>query len=228
MSMIAIIPARSGSKGLKDKNIMELAGKPLIAYSINAAKEAGIFDCIHVSTDSEKYAEIAKAYGAGVPFLRSEELSSDEANSWDVVIEVIDRYAALGKVFDSVMLLQPTSPLRTVNDIILAKKTYEKKHANAVISVCEAEHSPLLANTLDGTLSMDGFRRESLSVRRQELPTYYRINGAIYLVDIAFLRESQDVCRKGCYAYVMDKKRSVDIDDQYDFDFAEYLIDRGY
>ena len=113
MTSIAIILARSGSKGLKDKNIKLMNGKPLIAYSIEAAKNSGLFDVVHVSTDSQKYADIAAEYGADEPFLRSEEMSSDTADSWDAVLEVLRRYKELGKEFDMVTLLQPTSPIRT-------------------------------------------------------------------------------------------------------------------
>ena len=117
MKNIAIIPARSGSKGLPDKNIKELNRRPLIAYSIEAALNSGCFDTVMVSTDSEKYAEISRYYGAEVPFLRSEQTSSDSASSWDTVLEVLDRYESLGKTFDTFCLLQPTSPMRTADDI---------------------------------------------------------------------------------------------------------------
>lgn len=124
---IAIIPARSGSKGLKDKNIKLLAGKPMVAYTIEAAKQSGIFDCVHVSTDSDEYARIAREYGADVPFLRSDELSSDTAGSWDVVRWTMAQYAKLGQVFDCVTLLQPTSPLRTDEDIQNAYRLLQEK-----------------------------------------------------------------------------------------------------
>ena len=133
MKNIAIIPARSGSKGLVDKNIKELQGKPLIAYSIEAALQSGFFDEVMVSTDSDVYAYIAKEWGAQVPFLRSAEMASDSAGSWDTVREVLDRYKALGKEFDTVCLLQPTSPLRTQEDIRNAYQIYQNKNAKAVI-----------------------------------------------------------------------------------------------
>jgi len=115
---LAVIPARSGSKGLKDKNIRKLHGKPLIAYTIEAAMQSGLFEDIVVSTDSERYARIATDYGANVPFLRPDELATDEASPWDVVRDVVVKYQELGKDFDTVALLQPTSPLRTSSDII--------------------------------------------------------------------------------------------------------------
>ena len=128
MKNIAIITARSGSKGLKDKNIKELNGKPLMAYTIEAALESKQFETVMVSTDSEEYAKIARKYGAEVPFLRSEKTSSDEAGSWDVILEVLENYAELGKMYDTVCLLQPTSPLRKVDDIINSYKILEEKN----------------------------------------------------------------------------------------------------
>lgn len=143
MVNLAIIPARSGSKGLKDKNIKLLNGKPLLVYSIEAALQAGVFDQVMVSTDSIEYSKIAKSYGAQVPFLRSEVNSSDQASSWDMVREVLSFYREEGKEFDSFCLLQPTSPLRNAEDIRNAYRLYAEHKAASVISVCETEHSPL-------------------------------------------------------------------------------------
>ena len=172
MKNIAIIPARSGSKGLKDKNIKELNGKPLLAYSIEAAKKSKLFDEIMVSTDSEKYAEIAKQYNANVPFLRSATNSGDKAGSWDVIVEVLGKYQELGKTFDTVCLLQPTSPLRTAEDIINAYNLLEEKQADAITSVCEVDHSPLWTMTLDDSLSLAKFRALASDRPRQLLTTY--------------------------------------------------------
>lgn len=191
MKNLAIIPARSGSKGLKDKNIKLLNGKPLLAYTIEAAKESGVFDEIMVSTDSREYAHIAKQWGANVPFLRSEEKSNDTASSWDVVKEVIEKYRDLGTEFDTVALLQPTSPLRTSNNIIEGYNLMKEKEANFVVGVCEMEHSPLWANTLPENLSMANFiRPEFLEIPRQKIPKYYRINGALYIVKVDYLMKS--------------------------------------
>lgn len=224
MKNIAIIPARSGSKGLKDKNIKLMNGKPLLAYSIEAALQSGIFDCVHVSTDSDSYAEIARKYGADIPFLRSNEMSSDSAGSWDVVLEVIQKYKGLGQTYDMVTLLQPTSPLRGTADILSAYKEYKEKKAQAIVSVCEMEHSPLWSNVLPGDLSMKGFLKHQANRQRQRLDKYYRINGAIYMVRVPFLEERINIYRQGCYAYVMDSRKSIDIDTQLDFDIAEYLL----
>lgn len=225
MNNLAIIPARSGSKGLKDKNIKMLNEKPLIAYSIKAAKESGLFDEIMVSTDSEKYAEIAKQWGAKVPFLRSQELSNDTASSWDVVKDVIERYKSFGIEFDTVALLQPTSPLRSSEDIINGYEVMKEKAANFVVSICEMDHSPLWANTLPDDHSMERFiRPEVVKIPRQSIPTYYRINGALYIIKVDYLMKTTDIYSAKSYATIMKKENSIDIDDQMDFTIAEVLI----
>lgn len=224
MKNLAIIPARSGSKGLKDKNIKPLAGKPMLAHTIDAAKQSGIFDCIHVSTDSEVYAQIARDYGADVPFLRNEELSNDTAGSWDVVRWVLEKYRELGQEYDMVTLLQPTSPLRDQTDILNAYELLNERAAEAVVAVCEMDHSPLWSNTLPEDGSMNGFLDRAANAGRQKLPTYYRINGAIYMVKVGLLYEEPGLYHEGTYAYVMPKERSVDIDDELDFIIAETMI----
>lgn len=224
MNSIAIIPARSGSKGLPDKNILPLQGKPLLAYSIEAAQASGMFDVVHVSTDSSRYADIARDFGADEPFLRSAEASSDTASSEDAIREVLLRYRQRGQMFDTFMLLQPTSPLRTAEDICAAFRLLEEKQADSVISVCEMEHSPLWANTLPEDGSMAGFIRTEGNKRRQELDTYYRMNGAIYLVKTEFFLRTGSLYGDKSYAYKMPAGRSVDIDGRTDFLIAEALL----
>lgn len=227
MRSIAIIPARSGSKGLKDKNIRLLAGKPMMAYTIEAAKQSGIFDCVHVSTDSKEYARIAQKLGADVPFLRSDELSGDTAGSWDVVRWTLEQYAQRGQTFDCVALLQPTSPLRTAEDIQNAYRIMQEKHADAVVGVCEMDHSPVWSNTLPEDGNMDGFLNRAANIGRQNLPVYYRINGAVYLAKKDILSDAETALYGvGTYAYVMPKQRSIDIDDVFDFMVAEAVMDK--
>lgn len=226
MNNIAIIPARSGSKGLKDKNIKELAGKPLIAYSIEAAIKSECFDTIMVSTDSDKYARIAREYGAEVPFLRSERTSSDSASSWDMVLEVLDRYEESGKSFHSFCLLQPTSPLRESDDIKYAYQIFLENNAFSVVSLTELEHPLAWCGTLRDGNSLDGFMEQASYKQRQAQKTFYRPNGAIYIAAIPEFRRDQFLYRAGSYAYIMPKERSVDIDTEFDFQFAEFLIKR--
>lgn len=225
MKNIAIIPARSGSKGLPDKNILPLCGKPLIAHTIDDALNSGVFDEVMVSTDSEKYAQIARSFGANVPFLRSEKNSSDASGSWDVVREVLDNYKQIGKEFDTLCLLQPTSPLRTALDIGQAYDIFNANKAVMVAGVCEADHPPQLYNVLGENNSMDGFIKADGKMRRQDNETYYRINGAVYIVDVPSFLSGDFLYTHNSYAYIMDKTKSVDIDDEFDFKIAEFLLE---
>lgn len=224
MKNLAIIPARSGSKGLQDKNIRLLNGKPLMAYTIEAAIVSQIFDKVMVSTDSIMYAEVAKEYGAEVPFLRSKRNSDDEANSWDVVKEVLSMYGAMGENFDSVCLLQPTSPMRTWQDILSAYEIFQEKATVSVVSVCEMSHSPLWCNTLSDECSMEDFIRPEVNIQRQKLQKYYRLNGAIYMAYVEALKDDANLYRKGSFAYVMRGDRSIDIDTELDFLYVELIM----
>ena len=228
MKNIAIIPARSGSKGLPDKNIKMLSGRPLIAWSIEAAISSGVYDEVMVSTDSEKYADIARSFGAKVPFLRSAEASSDTSSSWDAVREVILKYQELGQNFDTFTLLQPTSPLRSVDDIKGSFAQMMNKNCRTIVSVCETEDSPYTCNILPESMSMqDFFIEEYKNTRRQDLPKYYRLNGAIYLSKVVEFLKDGDIYANDCYAYIMDGQRSVDIDTDLDFKIAQLLIEEG-
>lgn len=227
MKNIAIIPARSGSKGLKDKNIKLLGGKPLIAYSIEAALQSKCFDEVMVSTDSEEYAEIARKYGAKVPFLRSAKTSSDQASSWDAVKEVLELYETrFGLKYDTITLLQPTSPLRDDKDICDCVAFYKEKEAKAVISVCEMEHSPYWCNVLGEDLSMEKFAEtDNPNINRQALQTFYRQNGAIYMLDTKILEHIENIYDERCYAFIMEQKKSIDIDTEMDFELAKFIYD---
>ena len=194
-------------------------------YSIQAAIKSACFSEVMVSTDSEKYAEIAKQCGANVPFLRSKKAASDMASSWDVVKEVLENYNKMGRNFDNVMLLQPTSPLRTAEDIVKSFELMREKGAYSVVGACETEHSPLWCNTLPDDYCLEGFIRPEVRTisGRQGLPDYYRINGAIYLTKVSDDIGSNLYTKNG-FAYVMPRERSVDIDTEFDFKMAEMLL----
>lgn len=224
MKNIAIIPARSGSKGVKDKNIRNLAGKPLIAYTIEAALKCNVFDEVMVSTDSERYAEIALSFGASVPFLRSKETATDASSSWNVVDEVLANYKKNGEIFDTFCLLQPTSPLRTADDISAAYNLFRNKAQFSVVSVCEAEHSPLWCGHLPGNQEFIDFIKPESVKQRQEGRKFYRLNGAIYIVDIKKFAEERFLYRKGGFAYIMSQENSVDIDTELDFKLASVIL----
>lgn len=225
MKRLAIIPARSGSKGLPDKNIRSMKGKPLMAYSIEAARDSGLFERIYVSTDSEEYKEIAEAWGAEVPFLRPESLAGDTVSSWDVVKQALEVFTEMGEDYEEIALLQPTSPLRSAEDIRKAHALMEEKKAKAVVGVCPMDHSPLWSNTLPKDGSMAGFiRPEVMQSARQALPEYYRINGAMYFIKKECLDRIESLYEDRCFAYVMPVERSADIDTIADFYLAEALF----
>lgn len=197
----------------------------MLAYTIEAALESNVFDTVMVSTDSKKYAEIARQYGAEVPFLRSEATSSDTSSSWSAVEEVLMNYTDMGRQFDTFMLLQPTSPLRKAEHIIGAYREFTYKNANTVVSVCEADHTPEQYNVLPESHSLDGFiKAETKGKRRQDMATYYRFNGAIYLSKTQFFLKYKDIYAQDAYAYIMNRMDSVDIDEELDFVIAETII----
>lgn len=228
MGNIAIIPARSGSKGLKDKNIRLLKGKPLLVYTLEAACESGLFDCVHVSTDSSEYAEIARKHGADVPFLRDGIYAGDTADTWDAARFVMEEYKKRGQNFETVALLQPTSPLRDAGDIKKAYKIFESSQADSVISVCPAEHAPRLINHLGEHNSLNGFFDFTTDVRRQAMGDYYRINGAVYIQKTSLLMQKGNLYGEKSFAYVMEKSHSIDIDDAYDFCMAEAVMGHDF
>ena len=222
--ILAIIPARGGSKRLANKNLLPLNGKPLIGWSIDEAKVSKYIDRLIVSTDSQEIREVAKAFGADTPFLRPSELAEDETRSIDVVIHAVHFLKA--ENYDYVILLQPTSPLRDVDDIDGAIEYFFDKNATSIIGVCEMEHSPIWSNTLDEDRSMDRFLDPKYNnSRSQDLPTYYRINGAFYMSKVNSVLENETFfIDHDIYAYIMSLEHSVDIDTYIDFTTAEAIL----
>lgn len=225
MKLLAVIPAREGSKGIRNKNIVLLCGKPLIYYTIKCALDSKVFEKVIVSTDSEKIAEISKKYGAEVPFLRPKELATDQAKGIDVLIHAMEWIERNFKKFDAVMYLQPTSPLRTVEDIKLSLEIFQRKNANSVVSVTEVDHHPYWSNTIPPDGKMDNFiRPEYRNRNRQELPKFYRLNGAIFLAKWDYIKKTKDWFAENSYAYIMPRERSIDIDSEVDLVLAEYFL----
>jgi CMP-N-acetylneuraminic acid synthetase len=223
--IMGFIPARAGSKGVPGKNIKPLAGKPLIVHTIEVAKASGIFDFLMVSTDGMEIASIAQKAGAEVPFMRPPDLATDDAKGIDVLHHAMDWCKNHYKKFDWLMLLQPTSPLRSSEDIINACSLMEKRRGTAVVSVCEAEHHPWWCNTLPSDFCMDKFlHSEAIKTNRQDLPVFYRINGAIYLAEWDFICNRDSWYSPQTYAYVMPQERSLDIDSMIDFELVGVLM----
>lgn len=226
MNTLAVITARSGSKGIKNKNIRQLNCKPLIAYTIESALQSHYIDEVMVSTDSDVYADIAKKFGAVVPFLRSNRNSEDMSKSVDVLLEVLDEYEKREKYFDNIVMLQPTSPLRTYKNLNEAFDLFYEKNADSVVSVCECEHSPLLSGILPDDWSLFEFIKSENNLRRQELQKFYRLNGAIYISKVTALKEIRSFYGENSYAYIMKQRESIDIDTELDFEYADFLLKR--
>lgn len=225
---LAVIPARGGSKGVPKKNIKLLAGKPLIGHTIEAAVDSGVFDRVIVSTDDEEISQAAKEYGADVPFLRPQELSGDAVASDDVILHALDFLEECGERYEEVCKLQPTSPLRNAVHIREACGLFQEKKVKFLVSVCECEHSPLWCGTLPPDLRMDNFLSEELKrSSRQELPIYYRLNGAIYLGNVDEFRKNKSFIGKETIAFIMPQRESIDIDSMLDFRIAECLLQGG-
>ncbi|MFA6139049.1 MAG: acylneuraminate cytidylyltransferase family protein [Sulfurimonas sp.] len=222
--ILAIILARGGSKRLPNKNILPLGGKPLIAWSIDEAKKSKYIDTVMVTTDSLEIYDVALKHGAELPFLRPAELAQDETKSIDVILHALDFYKK--EKFDDVIIFQPTSPLRDVDDIDGAIEFFYAKNATSVVGVCEVEHSPLWSNTLDENFSMDNFLDDKYNnFRSQDLPVYYRINGAFYMSKIdSVVKNNTFFIKHDIYAYVMSQEHSADIDTKLDFIIAEALL----
>ena len=222
---LAVVPARSGSKGIPDKNLVDLAGRPLIAHTIEAARASKLVSRLIVSTDDQRIAEAARQAGAEVPFLRSGELATDEAGNVDVFIDAIERMRREGFAGPWAMLLQPTSPLRTADDIDSAGGLMQERQADVVVSVCEAEPHPWLAMQADGQnwLHPAGFSGRA-QPGRQAFPPMYTLNGAIYLVDIDSFLERRSMYGARTAGYLMPRERSVDIDTPIDLQFCRFLL----
>lgn len=225
--IVALIPARGGSKGVPGKNIKLFLGKPLIAWTIEQALASRYLDRIIVSTDDNKIAEISKQYGAEVPFMRPGVLATDRANSIDVVLHAIEWLEKNTVAAELMMLLQPTSPLRTCEDIDGAIDLLFERNAQAVISVCEVEHHPYWTNILPPDGCMRDFLRPEVEKRnRQELPTFYRLNGAVYLGYREYITRQAGFFGSQTYAFVMPQYRSIDIDSEVDFKLGESIMSR--
>ena len=221
--ILAIIPARGGSKRLPGKNIKPLAGKPLIAWTIDAALKSKYIDRVVVSTDSIEIADVALKFGGEVD-MRPEELATDTSTSDEVIKYVVEKLESQKKFYDYVILLQPTSPLRTVTCIDSAFDKMISKNKKAVVSMSRCEHSPLLSNILPADESLSGFLPKHVKSRSQDNPTYYRINGAIYIFSREFVGNIRDIyCNEGI-AYISPCNSGVDIDTETDFKYVEFLV----
>lgn len=221
--MIVLIPARGGSKGLPDKNIKDLNGKPLIDYTIQAALKSNYVSEVFVSTDSERIAEVARTSGANVPFLRPPELATDSAKAIDVYLHFIDYVLKVRNTkVDELIILLPTCPLRSSLDIDNAIELYREREASSVISFTFEEHPVQWHAWYSDDLKIN-FLFDHRNVNRQELKKSIYPNGAIYIIRTDLLKKGTYYGDK-TYAYLMPRERSIDIDSLFDFRFAEFML----
>ena len=221
MKTLIIIPARGGSKGLPGKNIKLLNGKPLICYSIDVAKKIEIDSNICVSTENDEIISIVENYGLHVPFKRPAELATDNASTYDVLLHAISYYEAKNIFYDVIVLLQPTSPFRTEQHIKEAISLFNKdidmvvsvQKSHAAASLCRENENGIL----DLIINKDNYRR-------QDLDSYYEYNGSIYVINVNSLKNNRIEAFTKKIKYVMPAIYSVDIDNQYDWDIAEFLM----
>lgn len=218
--VLALIPARGGSKGIPGKNITPLAGKPLIAWTIEAARASEHVDAVVLTTDDDVIAEVGRRFGASVPFMRPQALATDEASTMDVVFDALDRLPG----FDVVVLLQPTSPLRGSADIDACLTLLNG--VPACVSVRPAADHPYLTFRIDGQNELSPYAAPPAgqSLRRQDLPGAWCLNGAIYAADIPWLRAHRSFIAGSTVAYPMPAERSIDIDTPADLRSAEGLL----
>lgn len=226
--ILAIIAARANSKGLPNKNILPLLDKPVIAWTLQQAKQCDYIDKVILTTDDELIAGIGRNYGADVPFIRPKELAEDSSKIIDVIFHTIEFLREKNETFDIVVLLQPTCPLRKVDDILQSIELLFDKNAQAVVSVVETGHSPLWANTLPLDGCMNKFlNKDVINRNRQELPTYFRLNGSIYVSYIEYLKKNQSFHGEKTFAYIMPRERSVDIDDNIDYLHIKAILENS-
>jgi N-acylneuraminate cytidylyltransferase/CMP-N,N'-diacetyllegionaminic acid synthase len=227
--IICIVPARAGSKGLPGKNIRPLAGKPLLAWPIVAAKGSAYVDRVIISTDSQQFADIAVEHGADCPFLRPAELASDTAPSIDFILHALDMLEAAGEAYDILLLLEPTSPLTEAADVDAALEQLAVSDAEAIVGVSamETQH-PAFSVLRDEA----GFIRPAQSAdfanlpRRQDLAPVFALDGSLYASTIEALRRERGFCHRTTLGYVTERHKAFEVDDLVDFICIEAILNR--
>lgn len=225
--IIGIILARGGSKGVPRKNIKKLNGKPLIYYVIKAGLKSKYINRLIVSTDDSEIAEVAKRYGAEVPFIRPSYLATDEAKGIDAIIHCIEWLKKEEKfVPDEIIHLQPTTPFITTDDINKAYEEFFNSTASSLIGITRVDKNPYWMRRINKDGYLEAFINDhKVYSRRQELPPVYVLNGAIYIVKTDALLRNRSFETEKTLPYVMPKERSVDIDDIFDWKLAEFLME---
>lgn len=224
--VLALIPARGGSKGLPRKNLRSLCGRPLIQWSIDIALACNEIDAVVVSTDDKQIAEVAAAAGAELPFLRPSTLSGDTTSSIEVIIHALDFLENNGRTFDIVLLLEPTSPLREVTDIQLALQRMVDNESAAIVSVCRAgsTHPAFIFRTTSHGRLKPFLSSLPTGLRRQEIETMFYLDGTLYASTVKALQEQRSFYHDDTLAYEVSKWKALEIDDMDDFQMVEAIV----
>ena len=220
MSAIAIITARGGSKRIPRKNIKDFLGKPIIAYSIEAALKSGVFDEVMVSTDDEEIAEIARKYGAKVPFLRSEATSNDFATTADVIYEVMNEYEKLGYIFDSIVCIYPTAPFITAEKLSAAYKKYIDSASDSLVPVVQFSFPPQRGFICKDSRIVYQYPENALK-RSQDLEPVYHDCGQFYILKTDSFKKQRSLVMENTVPYIIPETEVQDIDNETDWILAE-------
>jgi len=223
--VLIIIPARGGSKGIPHKNIKPLNGKPLIHYAIDTARAITADENICVSTDDIEIKSVVEAYGLKVPFLRPDELATDTAGTYEVLLHALDYYEKQGKQYKAVLLLQTTSPFRTAEQVKEALQLFDNSNADMVVSVKECPANPyynVFEEDESGYLHV--CKGDGNIFRRQDAPKVYEYNGAIYIMDAEKLKTTHMHKMQKRVKYIMDAQSSFDLDTMQDWEMAEMIL----
>lgn len=222
--ILAIIPARGGSKGIPHKNIKEVNGRPLIAYSIGEAKKSRYIDRLIISTENKQIAEVGKKFGADVPFMRPAALAQDSTPGIEPILHALDWFTQRKERYDYVMCLQCTSPLRTQEHIDQAIEGLIDRNKDSIVSVCESKVLPFWMKKISGGLLKDFLDSVPFYARRQDAPAVYQLNGAIYMARSEVLEARKNWYTENTLPYIMDEESSMDIDTPMDLKFLEFLL----
>ncbi|MCR5793649.1 MAG: pseudaminic acid cytidylyltransferase [Lachnospiraceae bacterium] len=225
MSRVAIITARGGSKRIPRKNIKEFCGKPIIAYSIEAALESGLFEEVMVSTEDEEIAEIAKKYGAKVPFMRSDETAGDHTATVDVILEVLRDYKERGQEFDTACCIYPTAPFVTAEKLIKAQKKLEEMSADALVPVVRFSFPPQRCFIIEEEMLRYKWKENEFK-RSQDLEPFYHDAGQFYILKTETVFEKHTLVPENTIPFVLDEMEVQDIDNYEDWKIAEVKYER--
>lgn len=225
-SFLVVIPARGGSKGIPRKNIIDVAGKPLIKYSIDVALESKYVDRVVVTTENEEIAKVAAESGADVPFLRPAELATDTAKTIDALVHAVEALKEQGNTYDYVVLLQVTQPLREPFHIDEAIEKIVGENADSLVSISPVEEHPILMRQINDKGELSNLLPVNSTVRRQDFPNYYKVNGSIYINKIDENLNGDLSLNDNKIPYIMETKYDVDIDEPFDLEVFKLRLGR--